>query len=250
MDYYFNQYEVYVEAKRLNTIKIPAPEPANNFISNFNRKTIIRSIPYNPETNNNNWREFYPLNTNNLPNFLVMPTEINQILHVEMGLEDMYIQCVEGLYVSRFKSQITSAVSLQETDIFEIAPQPIKNGNLNIKCQHKTACKLTPMGYVVVDKPNQKIYLIGEAIKEISNENNSKLIWEHLNKVTYVSELNNVINIAYDYEYDNIIISCVYRDIGIIRGKEEYLEYNLYVPPIRINNPTNDIQTLFSDRGR
>lgn len=245
MDYYFNQYEVYLEAKRLNTIKIPAPEPANNYISNFNRKTIIRSIPYNPETNNNNWREFYPLNTSNLPNFLVMPTEINQILHVEIGLEDMYIQCVEGLYVSRFKSQITSAVSLQETDVFEVAPQPIKNGNLNIKCQHKTACKLTPMGYVVVDKPNQKIYLIGEAIKEISNENNSKLIWEHLNKVTYISELNNVINIAYDYEYDNIIISCVYRDIGIIRGKEEYLEYNLYVPPIRIYNPINDVQSLF-----
>ena len=244
-DYYFNQYEVYVEAKRLNTLKIPAPEPANNFISNFNRKTIIRSIPYNPETNNNNWREFYPLNTNNLPNFLVMPSEINQILHVEMGLEDMYIQCVEGLYVSRFKSQITSAVSLQETDVFEVAPRPIKNGNLNIKCQHKTACKLTPMGYVVVDKPNQKIYLIGEEIKEISNENNSKLIWEHLNKVTYISELNNVINIAYDYEYDNIIINCLYRDIGIIGGKEEQLEYNLYVPPIRINNPINSIQSLF-----
>lgn len=240
-DYYFNQYEVYVEAKRLNTIKIPAPEPANKHISNFNRKTIIRSIPYNLETNNNNWREFYPLNTNNLPNFLVMPTEINQILHVEIGLKEMYIQCVEGLYVSSFKSQITSEVSLQETDVFEVAPHPIKNGNLNIKCQHKTACKLTPMGYVVVDKPNQKIYLIGEEIKEISNENNSKLIWEHLNKVTYVSELNNVINIAYDYEYDNIMINCVYRDLVFISETE----HDAYVPPVGIKNPIENTQPLF-----
>lgn len=237
-DYYYNQYEVYVEAKKLNTTKIPAPEPINNYIFNYNRKTIIRSTIYNPDTNSNNWREFYPLNSNNLPNYLILPSDVDKILHVEIGIDKIYIQCYEGLYIAQFKSQITTAVSLQEADIFDIAPTPIKLNNKNIQCQHKKAALLTPLGYAVVDKINQNIYLIGEEVQDISKQGINTVIWGYLNKCGYSSKLNDTIGIAYDNEYNNLMLYCVYRDTKSVVINDISYSYNVIVPnqPITYNS--------------
>jgi len=205
--FYFNQYNMYYEGRVLDTNKIP-------LVSNLTRsdnpqfdKYLVRSNVLDVVSNKNGWRTFLPLTDNNLPNFLVTDLDKGSILQLNINNKAMYIQTTETLYMAGVQDKLTSQVTLEETDVFQLTPNEIVlSDKSRISCFHKTACILIPEGYIVVDRKNNKILMIQSSIDDIKSKGFDNLISKHLKRSGYRSTTDDNISIGYDNEYNRIVI--------------------------------------------
>ena len=234
--YYFNHYNMYHEGKILDTLRLPNIESLNVKRETNYTKYLIRSNIIDVDSVTVGWRNFIPLTSKDTPNFLVTDLDKGDILHIEFNNKALYIQTTNTLFMAGVQSKLTSQIALEETDVFTITPNEILiSKDERIGCLHKTACRLTPAGYIVVNRNVNKIYIVTDGIVEILQEGVESLVGAYLQRSGYRSTINDNISIGYDLEYERVIFcfnNLYQNDTSVVLGTQ----------PINLSDSSN---TLF-----
>ena len=147
------------------------------------------------------WRIFRP---NNYYDITPNKGEIIKLVSAEKLL---YIQCKYGLYLAQIKDVLQLADGSQAWlgtgDLFDRSPQEILYQETSgIGCMDFKAAMFSRVGYIVCDKLEGSIYLVGEQVEDITNSGFKNWFKKHIR-----DEVDNNIIIGFDSFRNRFIIS-------------------------------------------
>lgn len=121
---------------------------------------IARSDVYRSESKDLSWRNF------RINSYYSIPGTMGRIISLLSDGFTLYIQLLHELFIASVRDTISSDegdIRMGSGDIFDRPPKPIMHSTAgHISCMDKKHCALTPFGYTVVDKINNRIMLVAE----------------------------------------------------------------------------------------
>lgn len=192
---------------------------------------IFKSAVSTGESTEIGWRKFMFVDTDNKPNFKIVPNTKGQGIALNATDDTLYIQAEDTLCILQYKDKLTTEVVLQERDILEA---PIKeffsNDNMGkIGAMFRRCAELIPIGYIVIDFKAKIVHLItdkysntglqykyyNELYKRLSDISNSNTNIE-------LDNINKICTIGYDPKYNRLLISLKYQIFVPITYTEDF----------------------------
>ena len=142
----------------------------------YNR--ILRSGRIGRESKNLSWRQF------SANDYYETVKDRGGIVHLEAVNGDILIQHEYGLYITRSNEQLQTDISTVQVgtgDVFARPPKEIldsKDGYVG--CNSKFVCGKFKGGYFTADEKQGKVFIMDNAMKEISNEGMYKWFRDNL----------------------------------------------------------------------